>query len=443
MDTVYRLAGYFLAFSEAFIVFTVSGNMCGKRHSRGKYISLVLISSFVYAVLIAFLNSTPGIPFVVTVVAIAFSVLINYIVSEGNFALRAASLTMIWFFLHAMDYIFSYSLVFVFDKAADSFEKLASSDDIGFYQIILRLIDRLVRILIVCLLRNIYPKFRQLKKSYLITIFLISLCSYVIMLLLSGVIISESVIAVQLAVVLSVFFVALSLTSTVFAVSISTRYEEEKRETELMNMTNVIMEKNYLEMQNYYDATHQQVHDFKNHLKTIMGMLDTGNQAKEYIEQLLDVSYKQAKYCNCGDNVVDSIINCKINEAQTQNVPFGYKISLYGELNISSVDICAILANQIDNAIEACVKKAPDTERFVNVEIWQKEYFVFFKVTNTCSGNPFNRNNKLISSKTDSIGLHGYGIKNITKTAEKYGGMVKNNYDDGVFVSVVMLPNNK
>ena len=163
--------------------------------------------------------------------------------------------------------------------------------------------------------------------------------------------------------------------------------------------------------------------------------------AKKYTKELLETSYQQAQNCHSGNEIIDSIINCKMNEATNQNIEFNHKILLNTKLNISFVDICAILANQIDNALEACAKISIDKERSVKVQIWQKESFVFFKVINTVDKNPFDSLNNLKSTKDNSDTMHGLGIKNIRETAAKYDGFLKNNYIDGYFISLVMVSN--
>lgn len=82
-------------------------------------------------------------------------------------------------------------------------------------------------------------------------------------------------------------------------------------------------------------------------------------------------------------------------------------------------------------------------ERFVKVEIWNKESFVFFKVTNTVFQNPFDNSHNLKTTKDNSDYMHGFGIKNIQETASKYGGTLKNDYSNNCFISLVMVSNNE
>ena len=66
-----------------------------------------------------------------------------------------------------------------------------------------------------------------------------------------------------------------------------------------------------------------------------------------------------------------------------------------------------------------------------------KDRFLFLMVKNSCSSDPFDEQGALPSSKTDSG--HGWGLKNIEQTAQKYGGRMQISWEDKTFVSVVML----
>ena len=171
-------------------------------------------------------------------------------------------------------------------------------------------------------------------------------------------------------------------------------------------------------------------------------MLPDESEAKAYTESLLSQTYRQAKYCKSGNHTIDSIINCKAIDAEKQHITFNYSVHLTTMLTIAPVDICAILANQIDNALEACLKIDETNNRFVKIEIYQKEAFTFFKVINPCTENPFNENRELKSTKNNSNGMHGFGIRNIQETAAKYNGTLKNDFVDNCFVSVAMILNN-
>lgn len=206
-----------------------------------------------------------------------------------------------------------------------------------------------------------------------------------------------------------------------------------------MLLSNSMLEKNYSEMKTAQGIISQQVHDFKNHLRILNGLIERDEKAKEYIDELVGEIYNNSNRCNCGNDTIDSIINCKMNEAEINKISFSYSIDINTAINISSVDLCAILANQLDNALEACLKIYDENKRFIKLKISQKESILLFKVTNSVNSDPFENNALLESTKSNSNQAHGYGIKNIKATAEKYSGILKNEYKDGMFTSSVMI----
>ena len=443
MSVFYQFVELFATFVEGLVVLTVSSSMCKKKHAKNRHYLLILFFTIVYTALITYMNTLQTFSFATIGIAILFSLIASFLISNGNILLHITSIILTFFFVHALDYTLSYCLIMIMGKTiniSEGFQLLMSE---GSSRVFFILTDKLLQLSIFILFRKLYPKLQLLNTKSLGLLLTTSTCAYIIMSILTGFIITDSLRTIQIAVVFSMLFIVASLIATIAVVSISAKYQNEKRETELMSLANTMMEKNFSELETSHNAIRQQVHDFKNHIRTISGMIETDNAAKKYIEDLLSVSYTQAQYCYCNNNVINSIINCKINDAQSQNISFEHHITLSSPLFLSPVDICAILANQIDNALEACEKISAESNRFVKVEIWQKEYFVFFKVTNTTDRNPFNDKHELISTKDTSGGLHGLGVKNILKTVSNYGGTLKNDYINGQFISIAMVPNNE
>ena len=177
-------------------------------------------------------------------------------------------------------------------------------------------IDKLIEIVIFILCRKIYDKLRLLDQKYLGVVLAITTGSYIVMSVITAFIMSSTLWIIQLTVIFALVFIVLSFIMTVFAISLSSKYQTEKREIELMSLTNEMMKKNFEQMQNAQTAVRHQVHDFKNHMRTLNGMLENGSPAKKYVEDLLSVSYEQAKLCHSNNDVINSVINCKIEEAR-------------------------------------------------------------------------------------------------------------------------------
>ncbi len=443
MNLFYQFLELFATFTEGLLVLSVSSSMSGKKYKTKTHNIFILLFTVIYTVLIAYMNTLQVFSFATVTVAVLYCFAVLYIISSGKLLLKASSTMLTFFFIHSLDYTLSYSLIMIMGNTFILSEGIELILNQGIPRVIFLLLVKSLQLVVFFLFKKLYPNLKKLDNKNIFSLFLLSTISFILIQILTRLIMTDSAITIQIVAVFSFLFVVLSLISVIAAIYINSKYQREKRESELMLLSNAMMEKNFSELENSQNAIRQQVHDFKNHIRTISGMIDTDVEAKKYIEELLSVSYTQAQFCHCGNSVIDSIINCKVTDAKVHNIPFTHHITLTSPLYLSSADICAILANQIDNALEACAKIQNADKRFVKVEIWQKESFVFFQVTNATLESPFNSKHKLVSTKSDKDGLHGFGIKNISRAVSAYGGILKNDYKDGQFISIAMVPNNE
>ena len=442
MSVFYQFMELFATFVEFVIVISVASSTAQKRYTGKKHIFLVFLFSVIATVVITILNTWQIFSFITIGFGLVYIFLILNFISTGNALLKITASVVTWFFMFAVDYLLSYSIVMIMGKTVDISQGVSLILSPGTTRTVFLLTDKALQTAIFVACRKLYPKIRLLSNKNLALLATIALLSFVVMNVLTAFILTDSLLTIQVAVIFATFFIVLSLIATIFAIAISAKHQNEKRMVELMKLSSQMLEKNYSEIHNSHEIIRQQVHDFKNHLRTINGMSEADSKVKEYTQNLLTTSYSYAKLCHCGNDIIDSIINCKETEAKEKNITFDYCISLTSPLNIESIDICAILANQIDNAIEACMKIDKKNERKIIINILQKEYFIFFTVKNTVKENPFNKNNELITTKNNVSGLHGFGIRIIRETAEKYNGTSENSYEDGQFISSVMLINN-
>ena len=442
MEVFYQFTELFATFTEGMIALSVATELSGKRYDKKKNLFLLLFFSTVYTTIVTLMNSWRVFSFITLAVCIFYTLIITKITSKGRLLIRSTAVMLLWFFLSAMDYLIFYISIMIVGKTLDISKGIDTLLSPGVTRSAFIISIKLIELLIFLSFNKTYSKFHLLNKKHLSVLFIISTCSYIMMSIITSLILSDSILTLQISVIFSLLFIILSLISTILATSLSSRYQAEKQERYLMEVTNKLMEKNFQTMQNSQNLIRQQVHDFKNHIRTINGLLEFDVQAKKYTDDLLSVSYTQAQYCHCGNEIINSIINCKVTDAQAQNIQFEHSVLLNSPLHISSIDICAVLANQIDNAIEACAKIPIGTERSIKVDIWQKEAFIFFKVINTANANPFNDKHELISDKSDTES-HGFGIKNIRETVSRYNGSLKNEFNEGYFTSVAMMVNNE
>ncbi len=216
----------------------------------------------------------------------------------------------------------------------------------------------------------------------------------------------------------------------------------EKRNTiQLVNNQNEMLERNYQEMMLLYQKRDRIFHDMKNHLSVLSLLISDKNlsRAEEYInkisEPILELEHKRFT----GNRIVDIILNDKSEKAINNDVSLNIKTSDVKEGVVQDIDWCAILANVLDNAIEACTKIS-DKKREVNLYINQNECTTIIEVVNTYDGNIIIKDNKFISDKKDKL-VHGIGMESIQSAVEKYNGIFEYKCEVDIFKIYISLFN--
>ena len=183
-------------------------------------------------------------------------------------------------------------------------------------------------------------------------------------------------------------------------------------------------------------------HDMKMHLATArdFSIIDNADETTDYLNSLLGDIEKREVYSITNNTAFDSIINYKLNDAKHENIKLNIRILIPPTLNIEVADIVTILGNLLDNAIDA-VAKIDDKQIKLDIEYSKESLFV--QVENTFDGEVKYANGKdgiAEAITTRKIGdNHGYGLKNIRKSVEKYNGHVDINHEGNVFSVGVLL----
>ena len=179
-------------------------------------------------------------------------------------------------------------------------------------------------------------------------------------------------------------------------------------------------------------------HDVRNNLSVVAMLMNEGkfDEAKHFIEDMhTSVSALSPKIVT-GDEMLDSLIASKMAKMSEESIDFTIDGVADGGMGWKAIDICTVFANALDNAIEACMRTEPDTDRFIRLEIRKTAHQRLMTLTNTSPDGvdceKLMMNGVHLTSKADKQ-LHGYGVRNIRKTVEKYGGMTRLSCENGVF----------
>ena len=200
-----------------------------------------------------------------------------------------------------------------------------------------------------------------------------------------------------------------------------------------------LIETHYKEVENMYRQIRGWRHDYRNHIQ-LMKVLATNDDMdgiKAYLDELDTDLNTVDTVVKTGNAMADAILNSKLALCKARNIPYEVTASIPEECSVNDVELCVIIGNLLDNAMEACEKIEDKTQRFIRVYIGLFKQQLYINVTNSMIGTPVKRGKAYKSSKGEN---HGFGLMRVDRIADKYNGFVNRQFEDGVFGTEIMLP---
>lgn len=183
-------------------------------------------------------------------------------------------------------------------------------------------------------------------------------------------------------------------------------------------------------------------HDFKNQIMCISELISSGNidEALKYSEKIIKLWSKEDGIINTNDPIANAILNQKYMLAKNKGITTVLKCNDLAGMNIEKEDLVTLLANLLDNSIEACEKMKK--EKIIYFSILNEENCVMFSSRNPIDKSIVIKNNMIATTK-DNKEKHGIGLSNIDMVIKKYNGMGKIICEDGYFQYLGMIPKNR
>ncbi|MCL1794752.1 MAG: GHKL domain-containing protein [Oscillospiraceae bacterium] len=207
---------------------------------------------------------------------------------------------------------------------------------------------------------------------------------------------------------------------------------------------NELMSKHYDEVENIYKQMRGWKHDYHNHLQAIKAYISSGkiDELLGFCDRLEQDLKSVDTVMKTGNVMLDAILGSKLSLAKQRNIEVNAKASIPEKLQITDVDLCVLIGNLLDNAMEACKKTKDNADLefdrpFIRIYIGMKGYHLYICVTNSVYGKIKKSGNRFLSTKNSPT--HGFGLMRIDKVCEKYGGYCKRNSEPGVFSTEILL----
>lgn len=196
------------------------------------------------------------------------------------------------------------------------------------------------------------------------------------------------------------------------------------------------------EVEQFYHGIRQMKHEMKNHLTNIKGLVRNGSyeDIEQYIDKMDEGMNVFELIIKTGNTVTDVIVNDKQKAAEKQGIPFQAEFSYPQSDGYDAYDIGVIVNNLLQNALEACEKVA-EGKKYIDLSGRQKKKFYLISVKNPFEGEvTFNTKTRLpLSTKGGDRSLHGIGLSNVKREADKYMGDVDIKVKKNEFSVTVLL----
>ena len=200
-----------------------------------------------------------------------------------------------------------------------------------------------------------------------------------------------------------------------------------------------LIETHYREVENMYRQIRGWRHDYRNHIQTMKVLASNGDMdaLKVYLDELDTDLNTVDTVVKTGNPMADAILNSKISLARSRNIPTQVDAHIPVKLKMSELDLCCIIGNLFDNAMEASMA-LPEEKRMIRVYMDMKGTQLYISFTNFTAAKKLSKVGK--GFKTSKGEGHGFGLVRIDDIVSRYDGYLSRNSEDGAFTTEILIP---
>lgn len=215
--------------------------------------------------------------------------------------------------------------------------------------------------------------------------------------------------------------------------------ERVRKQTEARETAEMMLE-NYRRTAENNDRIREIHHEVRHHLGVLSTYLKQKDyaDAEAYLQKVSDNADKYLITSYTPNPLVNSILTAFKSRAEENDIQVNYSILVSERLEMDDLDLCYLLTNMLENAVEGC-KRVRQADRYLTLKLHAKGYFLYFYCENACDTASLKTSSeKFISNKPDSE-EHGYGLRLMKQVAEKYNGILNVRAQDGSFTVTTNL----
>lgn len=200
-----------------------------------------------------------------------------------------------------------------------------------------------------------------------------------------------------------------------------------------------LIETHYREVENMYRQIRGWRHDYRNHIQMMKVLAANGDMdaLKAYLDELDTDLNTVDTVVKTGNPMADAILNSKISLARSRNIPTQVDAHIPVKLKMSELDLCCIIGNLFDNAMEASMA-LPEEKRMIRVYMDMKGTQLYISFTNFTAAKKLNKVGK--GFRTSKGEGHGFGLVRMDDIVSRHDGYLSRNSEDGAFTTEILIP---
>ena len=200
-----------------------------------------------------------------------------------------------------------------------------------------------------------------------------------------------------------------------------------------------LIETHYREVENMYRQIRGWRHDYRNHIQMMKVLAASGDMdaLRAYLDELDTDLNTVDTVVKTGNPMADAILNSKISLARSRNIPTQVDAHIPVKLKMSELDLCCIIGNLFDNAMEASMA-LPEEKRLIRVYMDMKGTQLYISFTNFTAAKKLSKVGR--GFKTSKGEGHGFGLVRMDDIVSRYDGYLSRNSEDGAFTTEILIP---
>ncbi len=244
----------------------------------------------------------------------------------------------------------------------------------------------------------------------------------------------------RISTMLSTYFIILQIVLLIFLILFE-RYQKKNRENMILSLQDISVKallENSRQMRENEESLKAFRHDIKNHSFALQALIQQNDieGAKKYLSKMNESLQDVNKTYSTGNKLFDALLKQKLAKLEKQDIDIQVDVNFQNTGFIDHYDLCVIVGNTLDNAIEALAQMEASQKRYIRIKGTTSAGQLIYMIENSCSASS---SSGFKTTKSDSS-LHGYGLRNVKKAVTKYKGEVNIYKEENRFRLTIIIP---